>query len=130
LLRRKRIMKKWTIVLVLLVLSTALVTAQGMDFSKFPVGKWLDPNYDAVWEATGNGLRILSPDGNVYFDFKGKTISDFSVGTRDGSPSISFYCKETGKTYYFTSPMTSKDVVLEIDRPNHPHYKVTMKPWS
>ncbi|HOX32878.1 MAG TPA: hypothetical protein PLB91_11125 [Spirochaetales bacterium] len=39
---------------------------------------------------------------------------------------LSFGCKETGKAYKFTKPLTSSDMILEIDPPWRGHCNVSM----
>jgi hypothetical protein len=122
-------MKKFLLVLVLVAAAAGFVTAQEIEFGKLPPGKWLDPNYDAVWEVTSSNIRILDINGKVLFEFRGKTNKNFSVGTSSQGPYATFSTEETGKTYKFTKPVTNKNVILEIDRPGQPHYMVDMKPF-
>jgi len=120
-------MKKLIIVLVLLFAAAALF-GQAIKIGTFPSGKWLDSNYDAIWEfSNDNGIRILdSKTGDIAWDFAGKTINDFKI-TMDGSqPVITFSCTEADRSYYF-KPALSGNVTMEIERPNLPKYSVSMK---
>jgi len=122
-------MKKLIIVLILLFAATALF-AQSINLGQFPVGKWLDSNYNAIWEFSSNNIRILdSKTGQVYFDFDGQ-IQDFKAGASGAlppQPVISFSSSATGKAYSFKTTLPSGDLLLEIDRPNLPKYSVLMK---
>jgi hypothetical protein len=91
------------------------------------VGKWLDPNYDAVWEFTSDNIRILSTDGEVYFDFSEQGVKDFSVGMESGTPVMSFESEAARRSYKFTKPVTNMNIILEIDAPWNRNYKVEMK---
>ena len=117
-------------ILVLCLLTAAVFTVSAGDFNpgEFVIGKWIDSNYDAVWEFTGDNIRILTLDeSDVYYDFKDKTIEDFTIGVKDKMPSLSFFCRETGKEYTFKKPLTGKDLVLEIIPPSKNFYSVKMK---
>jgi hypothetical protein len=119
-------MKKLFVVLALALALSGLAMAEGIDLGSFPLGTWLDANYDAVWEFTSGNIRILSPDGKVYYDFGKATIEGFKVGLDGTSPTLSFACKETGKSYKFTKSLADTSLILEIDPPWKVHYKVTM----
>jgi hypothetical protein len=120
-------MKKLIIVLVLLLAATA-VFGQSIKLGTFPVGKWLDPNYDAVWEFTSSNIRILSStDGSVLWDFNGKTIQGFKVSMEGLQPVISFSCPEAERSYSFKASLPSTDVVMSIERSDQPKYSITMK---
>jgi hypothetical protein len=119
-------MKKLILVLVVLFAAVSLY-ADPIQLGSFPVGQWVDSNYDAVWDFASDNIRILSTSGAVLYNFSGKTINDFRVFMDGTSPGISFTCPESGRTYRFTKPLTNTDVVLQIDRTNMPNYSVTMK---
>ena len=106
----------------------ALVPAfsQGMDLGTFPLGRWLDANYDAVWEFTSGNIRIVAPDGTVYFDFGKVEVRDFKVGAGTDGPFITFSCDATGKSYKLSKPLSKSSVILEIQRPSLPLYRVEM----
>lgn len=122
-------MKKIIVATLVLIAVAGIGFAQEIEFSKLPPGQWLDPNYDAVWEVTPTNIRILDLDGNVVWEFRGKTNKNFEVGTGASGPFVSFSTEESGKAYKFTKPVTNKNVILEIDRPGKPHYMVDMKPF-
>ncbi|MDR0313178.1 MAG: hypothetical protein LBI14_06240 [Treponema sp.] len=119
-------MKKLLVVLIILMAAVSL-SADPINIGAFPVGKWLDPNYDAVWEFSSNNIRILSTDGTVLYDFSTKTINAFSVFMDGTQPGISFTCPESGRSYRFVKPLTSTDLVMQIVRSGLPNYSVTMR---
>ena len=119
-------MKKFILILVILFAASSLFADQ-IQLGSFPVGKWLDPNYDAVWEFSSNNIRILDTNGNVLYNFANKTIQDFKVFVDGTQPGISFSCPEAGRSYRFLKPLTNSDVNMEIDRSGKPKYTVNMK---
>jgi len=113
---------------VFIVLSAAMsLPANPNQLGDFPLGKWLDTNYNAVWDFTANNIRILSTNGKVLYDFSDKTIQDFKVIMEGTRPGISFSCPESGRSYKFLKPLTSSDAIMEIERNNRPKYSVTLK---
>ena len=120
-------MKKKVLFFLLLTAAVFTVSAQDFNPGEFVIGKWIDSNYDAVWEFTGDNIRILTMDEkSVYYDFKNKTIEDFTIAVKDKMPSLTFFCRETGKEYTFKKPLTGKDLVLEIIPPSKMFYSVKM----
>jgi len=119
-------MKKIFAVLIVLLMAASL-SADPIQLGEFPVGQWLDANYNAVWDFTSNNIRILSINGNVLYDFSNKTIQDFKVILEGAQPGISFTCVESGRSYKFLKPLIGTDVNMEIKRRNRPDYSVKMK---
>jgi hypothetical protein len=119
-------MKRVFSVLILAFAVSGLVMAEGIELGTFPLGSWKDANYEAVWEFSSGNVRILSPAGEVYYDFGKATVEGLKVGLEGGMVTLSFSCSETGKSYKFTKPLTEAGLILEIDRPAQPHYKVSM----
>ena len=119
-------MKKLIVVLVVFFVAVSL-SADPIQLGSFPIGQWLDANYDAVWDFSSNNIRILSTSGAVLYDFSSKTIQNFSVFMDGAQPGISFTCPEAGRSYRFLKPLTNTDVVMEIERSGQPKYTVTMK---
>jgi hypothetical protein len=119
-------MKKLIGVIALCLIVSPLFAAD-IDLGQFPVGKWLDHNYDAVWEFTAGSIKITDPAGAVLYDFSDKTLNDFKVVLDGGQPGITFSCTEAGRSYRFLKPLTNSDVIMEIERPDQPKYSVTMK---
>jgi hypothetical protein len=119
-------MKKLLVVCIILMAVVSL-SADPIQLGTFPAGKWLDPNYDAVWEFSPNSIRILGTDGTVLYDFTTKTINDFRVFMDGTQPGISFTCPESERSYRFLKPLTSTDLIMEIVRSGLPNYSVTMR---
>ena len=118
-------MKKAIVVLIMLLAATALF-ADSINLGNFPVGQWLDPNYNAVWDFSTGNIRILNTNGAVLYDFSSKTIQNFKVFLDGVNPGISFTCPEAGRSYRFVKPLTDSTLLMEIDRTNLAKYKVTM----
>jgi len=119
-------MKKLILILVVLFAAGSL-SADPIQLGTFPVGKWLDANYSAVWDFASNNIRILSTDGKVLWDFSTKTVKDFKVFMEGTQPGISFSCPEAKRSYRFLKPLANSDVVMEIERSGKAKYSVTMK---
>jgi hypothetical protein len=120
-------MKKMILVTVILLLAAGNAFAGDINLGDFPVGQWLDPNFDAVWDFSTGNIRILDLDGKVIWDFNAKGVEDFAVSVSTTGPSISFTCPAAEKTYRITKPLTDMDLVLEIDRAGKDTYKIKMK---
>ena len=119
-------MKRFALIACIAALTVAPAAAQGINLGSFPVGSWLDANYDAVWEFSTGNIRILSPAGDVLFDFGAAGVQDFKVGAGGDGPFITFACETAGRKYKITKPLTKSSATLEIERPNLPVYKVEM----
>ena len=119
-------MKKLIVVLAVFFMAASL-SADPIQLGSFPVGQWLDANYDAVWDFSSNNIRILSTGGRVLYDFSTKTVENFRVFMDGTQPGISFSCPEAGRSYRFLKPLANTDVILEIERSGQAKYSVTMK---
>jgi len=120
-------MKKIIIVLILLFAAT-VIFANPINLGNFPVGRWLDSNYDAIWDFSTNNIRILdSNSGAVLWDFSTKTVNDFRVFMSGTNPGISFSCPEAGRTYRFTIAPSTAVITMTIDRPELAQYTVQMR---
>lgn len=120
-------MKK-IILAVLLICVAAGLSAQ-MDLGEFPLGKWKDANWDAVWCFTSDKIVLEKADGSgLWYDFGvDATIEKWEVtGTGEGIQ-LSFFCVETGKHYYFVKGLTSMDLILRIKWEGYDDYETTMK---
>jgi len=118
-------MKRFIFTMLLFTLFLFSVSAE-VDLGNFPLGKWLDANYDAVWEFTSSNIRISDPSGELVYDFSNATMEDFSVGAGMDGITLSYYCPETEKTYILTKPVTGSDLTLKIERTGKPAYQVDM----
>ncbi len=119
-------MKKFLLVILMVAAATVMVHSADMELGDFPLGKWLDSNWDAVWEFESNNIRILDVDGGVYCDFSEKTIENWSVKPGTKGLVVSFYCPETGKKYQFTKPLTNLNLLMVIDTDTGNHYEVEL----
>jgi len=119
-------MKKILVILIILMTAGAL-SADPIHLGNFPLGQWLDANYNAVWDFTSNNIRILSLNGAVLYDFSTKTIQNFNVFMEGTQPAFSFTCPEAGRSYKFIKPVFSDDLNMQINRHSRPEYLVTMK---
>jgi len=117
-------MKKFIVVLVFLF-SAAVLFANPINLGSFPVGRWLDTNYDAIWSFSSNNIQILGTDGAVLYDFSTKTINDLKVFLEGMNPGVSFSCPEAGRSYRFM--VSPPNLYMEIDRPNQPRYTITLR---
>ena len=118
-------MKKLVVVL-LILFATSSVFAAPIDLGNFPLGRWLDPNWNVLWDFSSGNVRILSRDGGrVLYDFSTKTINDFQIGMDGMNPVISFSCPEAGRSYRFVVQFNG-NLVMEIERPKEPLYKVEL----
>jgi len=106
-------MKKLVLLLVIL-LSAGLLFAADIDWDKLPKGKWLDENWNAVWEIGGNSIRILDKTtGEEVFNFQ-DLISDFDYGASLTEAQFSFRCDEAERSYVFKKGFTNLDLTMEI----------------
>lgn len=119
-------MKKLIVLAVILFVAVSL-HANPIQLGNFPIGQWLDANYDAVWDFQSDNIRILDKSGKVLYDFSKATVQDFKVFVDGTQPGISFSCKEAGRSYRFLKPLTNSDVILEIERSGLAKYSVNMK---
>ncbi len=119
-------MKKLLLIILILTAATIMVHSAEMELGDFPLGKWLDSNWDAVWEFESNNIRILGTDGSVYCDFDKKTIENWSLKPGTKGLVVSFYCPETGKKYQFTKPLTNLNLLMVIDTDTGIHYEVEL----
>jgi len=119
-------MKKFLLIILIFTAAAVFVYSEGIELGDFPLGKWLDANWGAVWEFNSDNIRILNTEGGVYYDFNGKTIKDWSVKPGTKGLVLTFYCSETGKKYQFTKPLTNLNLLMEIDTDTGNNYKVEL----
>lgn len=120
------IMKKILMMVLFASAVTGFVSAEGFDFGEFPLGKWMDSNYDAIWEFQSNNLRIVSSNGDVYYDFDGKTITKFKLAPTTEGITLSFYCEETEKNYKFIKGLSNVSLNMEIVKDSGLHYGIAL----
>ena len=116
-------MKKTFFTVLVIVLLSTMAFAEGIVLGDFLLGKWLDSTWDAVWEFRSGNIRILDTEGGVYYDFDGKTVTDFSIKPSSKGLVLSFGCEETGKEYEFTKPLTNMNLMMVIDMETGNHYE-------
>jgi hypothetical protein len=122
-------MKKIIVCLFVFLAAVSLYAADPIQLGNFAIGQWKDPNYNAIWDFSGNNIRILSTDGKVLYDFSDKTILNFSVFLEGTDAGISFTCPEAGRSYRFVKPLTNTDLIMVIDRAGRATYSVAMKKY-
>ena len=110
----------------LITLSSTVLFSEGIELGNFPLGNWVDSNWDAVWEFNSGNIRILDTDGALVYDFANKTIVDFKVSPSTSGLKLSFRCEETGKNYEFTKPITNLNLQMVIDTDTGNHYEVEL----
>ena len=120
-------MKKLFIMVILAVMATGLFA---LDLGGIK-GTWKDAKWDAdlTFSADGHIVLSLSSTGEKIFDFNESTISDFKVDAGTKGVTISFYCKETERSYKFTkgvSLSTDLDMVINPDWTDE-DYSVSIK---
>jgi hypothetical protein len=119
-------MKRILLAVLIALVAFAPAFAEGIDLGNFPLGSWLDANYEAVWEFSSGNIRILAPDGMLYFDFGAEGIQNFKVGAGGDGPFITFSCAAAGRSYKLTKPLLKPEMTLEIERTGLPAYSVVM----
>ena len=120
-------MKKIYLVLAVFVLMSSFVFSESIDLGKFPKGKWLDKNWNAIWEFGADNIRLLDTNGSEIFNFKDK-ISDFKIDIGVSEAKISFTSTEAERKYVFTKGVTDLDLVMDIDPDwTDEDYRVTME---
>lgn len=119
-------MKKVFVLIAVLLLTSTMLFAQSINLGQFPKGKWVDSNWNAIWEFGSDNIRLLDNGGNLVYDFNGK-IADFKVDVGLTQAKISFSCQDSGRTYVFTKGLSDTNLTMTID-PNwtDTNYSVTM----
>ena len=96
------------------------------DTENYPVGKWLDANYNAIWSFSSGNIILYTTEGELVFDFKDK-MKGFDLSGNTKGVTISFSCEETDRAYEFVKGVVNKDMTLIIDKGNGVHYETVMK---
>ncbi len=95
------------------------------DTGNFPVGKWLDANYDAIWSFSSGNIQLFK-EGELIFDFKDK-MEGFDIAGSANGVTLKFRTAETARSYEFVKGVTNRDMTLIIDKDNGVHYETLMK---
>jgi len=119
-------MKKLVLVLVLLLASAALF-AQTVDLSALPTGRWLDHNFDAIWEFGASGIKLSTPTDGDIFTFTTGNIQNLRAVRSGVSAGIGFSCNATGRTYSFIPNLADGSMTMSIERDGLPNYQVVMQ---
>jgi len=121
------VMKKICLVLAVFFLMSSFVFSESIDLGKFPKGKWLDKNWNAIWEFGADNIRLLDTNGSEIFNFKDK-ISNFKIDIGVSEAKVSFTSTEAERKYVFTKGVTDLDLVMDIDPDwTDEDYRVTME---
>lgn len=119
-------MKKMILILLLAMMAVSFVSADEINLGKFPLGEWLDTNYDATWVFDSDNIMIKQ-DGAVVFDFMDK-ITDFDMkATMAGEVEMKFRCDDAGRDYTLSNKLGSTDITLMFKRDDGEDYSVMMK---
>lgn len=83
----------------------------------FPVGKWLDANWDALWVIyEDQSVKLFdSKSGDLIYDFK-DGAKDIKLEKEGLGLKLSFRCDDTQRFYAFTKELEGTDLKLDIDR--------------
>lgn len=99
-----------------------------------PTGVWHDEKWDADWEFATNSI-LLKQNGKVVYDFT-NTAENFEAKVGLSGLTVTFSCKETGRSYKFVKPISlNADLDMTIDRNDVPsndankHYETKIK-WN
>ena len=97
--------------------ATAKAPETPKTLSEFPVGKWLDANWDGLWVLNADrSIKLYdSRNGDLIYDFEGKT-KNFKFEPAGKGIKISFRCDETQRFYIFEKALEGTDMELDIDR--------------
>jgi len=120
-------MKKWIGVLFLGVLAVGAAAADEIDLGDFPVGKWLDATYDAVWSFSSDNIQLYRTDGRLVYDFRDE-VQDFEVGAGMDGLELSFSCAATERSYTFVKGLTNLNLQLTVNHANGESHEEDMAP--
>jgi hypothetical protein len=126
-------MKKALVVLVLALAMAGVAAAQDFDIGSFPIGSWLDKNYDAVWDFSSFNITILDKNGYLVWDFGEKGIMNLGVSADETGVTLSFFCPDagdSGKTYTITKGILGDNLTLRIERAEYGPYEVELTPFT
>ncbi|MBF9016487.1 MULTISPECIES: hypothetical protein [unclassified Oceanispirochaeta] len=119
-------MKKVVLFFLLAMLAVSVVSAEDINLGKFPLGEWLDTNYDAYWVFESDNIMIKQ-NGAVVFDFKDQVENFKLEATMAGEVEMKFSCDEAGRDYTISNKMGSTDITLMFKRDDGVDYSVNMK---
>ena len=112
---------------VILPAATAgFAAAEDIDLGDFPVGKWLDNTYDAVWSFSSDNIQLYRTDGRLVYDFRGE-VEEFNVSAGMDGLNLTFKCPATERSYQFVKGLANLDLALTVDRDDGEHHETDMK---
>ncbi|RKX73695.1 MAG: hypothetical protein DRP60_11465 [Spirochaetes bacterium] len=118
---------KRVVLLVVLVFSVLSFTAaEEIELGEFPVGEWMDANYDALWTFSSNNIQLFRTNGTLVYDFKGE-VENFELNVTISGLELSYSCKGTARSYKFVKGVSNTDLQLVIDTDSGIHYETDMK---
>lgn len=99
-------MKRTKMLLAVIAGCAGMATAPALDLGGIS-GTWQDTKWNADWTFSADGKIVLSDSatGTEYFTFAEESIQNFKADASASGVSISFDCKETGRSYKFTKPI-------------------------
>jgi len=119
-------MKRFAMIILLGFMALAFASADQINLGDFPVGEWVDSNYDAVWNFSSNNIQLYLTDGTLVFDFQDK-VEDFKVSGGLSGLELSFSCPATSRSYKFVKGINNLNLKMMIDKNSGVHYEVEMK---
>jgi len=119
-------MRKMVLTVLMCVSVVAVTTAGEINLGKFPVGEWLDDNYDALWTFSSDNIQLFRTDGTLVYDFRGE-VENFNVSAGLSGLELSFSCTGTDRSYKFVKGVSNTDLKLVIDTGTGLHYETDMK---
>ena len=119
-------MKKGFLIVLLSLLAAGFIAAEDINLGDFPVGKWLDATYDAVWSFSSDNIQLYRTDGRLVYDFRGE-VEDFNVGAGMAGVELTFKCAGTDRSYKFAKGLTNLDLALVVDKADGEHHETDMK---
>ncbi len=97
----------------------ALISAGAFAFDLGDIkGTWQDSKWNANWTFEADGKITLSDSvsGSSIFTFDDSNVQNFKLDAGKDGVSVSFACKETGRAYKFTKPLSlNSDLDMHIE---------------
>ena len=119
-------MKKIFLLLVLGLIAISFTAAEEIELGEFPVGEWMDANYDALWTFSSGNIQLFLTDGTLVYDFEGE-VENFNLNVTLSGLELSYSCKGTARSYKFIKGVSNTDLQLVIDTDSGIHYETDMK---
>jgi len=120
-------MKRFALVLVLLLAVGAVQLFAQDVFGSLPTGSWNDTNYNGTWTIAATGISIRCNATGTVTNFTTSNVQELSASRSGGAVGVTFRSQTHGKTYSFFPNVADGSMRLIIDRPNEEQYVVTMR---